>query len=362
MAPRPCPSLFEICDPQLRRRIAEAAARAEHTTIGALIDVMLRDEAPQIRRITACGLPVDDARLALLFDDPDADVRAAVTAHAGAHYPENTAKLVTDSDPKVRAAAFRLIAEDSEQYSGKELEKHVQAAISGDPGSARLAALALVALRGPSVAKGLAHTMTNTKVPLEFRVGAVEAMRRAGATAVPYLVKAVADDERQLRLAAMTALAGFAADDPVWPNPAGDALLAALDGELVAPPAAAEDASDEVEETPDEPQEDAQAVAEEEQEILESLPLVPDTEASGHSTLDAILSGTGEAAPEPAKPVELTEKDLHLLDLSKQRKMSKRKMSLEADVAPHLDVPPLRGQPVGRGGAFRCHGSADRPP
>jgi HEAT repeat protein len=59
------------------------------------------------------------------------------------------------------------------------------------------------------------------------------------------------------------------------------------------------------------------------------------------STLGRMISG-GSAAQNPddseSDPVVLTEQQTRLLEMSKERRMSKRKMSLDVDVAPHLDV------------------------
>ena len=76
---------------------------------------------------------------------------------------------------------------------------------------------------------------------------------------------------------------------------------------------------------------------EEEKEIDDSMPLIP--EAAQVSTLDAILAN-GATPQEVVEPEEvvLNEQEERFLDLSKQRRMSKRKMSLESTVEPHLDV------------------------
>jgi len=341
--------LYPLSDLVLRRRIANAVLASDNPHVAPLIGRFMEDEHARLREIVATGLAPDDARLETLFEDADATVRAAVVRHAGAHFPERVTALIPDPDAKVRAEVFRVIAADPGAYPGEDLATTVQQAIAGDPEAAREAALALVALRGKKAIKGLTHTMTNAEIPLEFRLGAIEAMKSAGPISVPYLLRAAGDDARQMRLASLGALVDFAANDPIWPNAAGEGLLAALRGELVVAPVETPEEREarELAEAEEEARVEAEARAEfdaaaeeEEQEVDASFPLAATPLAPEGSTLDKIMTGGSNAPIEvkESEPVEMTEKDLQFLELSKQRKMSKRKMSLESTVAPHLDV------------------------
>ena len=328
--------LFEIRDPQLRRRIADAVVHSGNPHADPLIEAMLADEAPQVRKIAALGLASDDPRLIPLLEDPEASVKCCVVAHAGKDNPALVAALIADPDPAIRTEVFRVIAAHPDLFPGKDVATAVKKGIADDPKAARHAALALVALRGPDAIKGLTHAMTNRKLPLEFRIGAVEALQKAGPVSVPHLLMAAGDEDRQMRLTALTALVDFAANDPVWPNAAGEGLLAALNGELVLPPEEIE------EDTPAEPDAVDKGATEEEREVDETTPLVPAFDAPAGSTLDAILSGGQRdrpaEIPDDPEPVELSEQDQRLRELSKQTRLSKRKMSLETEIAPHLDV------------------------
>lgn len=325
--------LLDEGDARMRRRVAEGVAAANNPHTDGLVDRMLTDVSPRVRQITLLSLDADDTRLEAMFEDADSKVRATVVNHAGHKFPEKLHDLVVDLDAKIRAEVFKVIASYPELFDGEDLAKSVQKAIAGEPEAAKQAALAWIALSGPEGIKGLNHTVGNKTIPLGFRIGVIEAMRKAGNQSVPFLLAAAGDDERHLRLATLTALVEFADNDPVWPNAAGEGLLAALNGELVLPP----------EEEPEEEVEVVEAsfdpgAAEEEQEIDASMPLIPETAPA--STMDAILSGGSAATDEPVEPEEtvLSEQDERFLDLSKQRRMSKRKMSLESTVAPHLDV------------------------
>lgn len=342
--------LFPLSDPRLQRRIAEVVVRSDNPHVQPQIDTLLTDPSAKIREITLRGLTPADPRFEPLFADPSPKVRAAVVRRAGQSFPSLVKTLITDEDPGVRAEVFKIITANPDTYRDDTLAEAVKKAISGEPKAAKQAALALIALKGAGAFKGLTHVMTNKKVPLEFRVGAIEALETAGPVSAPHLLKAARDDERQMRLAAITALAGLAANDPVWPNAAGEGLIGALGGELILAP----EEPDEAEETPETDIETEQAkldttegddaepgdVIEQEREVDESTPLVAVLEAPAGSTLDQILSGGSADTPEvqPAEPVELSAQELRFLELAKQRKMSKRKMSLESDIAPYLDV------------------------
>lgn len=332
--------LFPISDSRLQRRIAAALIQTQNPAARTRIDMLLAASSARVREIAVRGPVAIDPRLVPMFGDSSAAVRAAVVRHAGKHHRDATGALIGDPDATVRVEVFRVIAGDPTSYQDEKLVAAVKKAISGDPKAAKQAALALIALVGTDALKGLSHTMTNTKVPQEFRVGAVEALVKAGPASAPHLLKAVGDDNRQMRLAAMTALAGLAADDPVWPNAAGDGLIAALAGKLVEAPQEPPEEEGGTEETPAQP--DA-AAAEEEREIDETTPLAAVSLDPDTSTLGKMLSGaTGAQAQEAPvaepEPVESSEQDQRFLELSKQRRLSRRKMSLESDVAPHLDV------------------------
>lgn len=329
--------IFKDDNDQLRRRVAEAVVASDNPHCDALCDEMLADSSARVRIIALDGLPTDDARLADLFADEDAEVRAAVVAHAGAQFPEKVAELIKDKDDAVRREAFAIVAKYPDLFVEEGFAESVQKAIAGEPKAAKQAALALLALRGGEVIRGLSHAMTNTKLPLDFRLGVVDVMKEAGPDATPHLLQGVGDDDRQMRLATMTALVGFAANDPVWPNPAGEGLLAALRGELVDAPEQGEEDEPVADELPE-------ALPDEDEDKTPLVPVVDDAgEEDGAegatSTLDSILSPVPEALDDrDPEEIILDRYQRELLERTKQRRMPKRKVSLDVEVAPHVDV------------------------
>ena len=318
-----------------RQRIAEAIGAAPGPQARALQGRLLADPEPAVRIAMLAGLTPDDERLAGLFDDPDPEVRAAVLAHAGAAHVDQTAAAMGDPIPEVRIAAFDVVAANPGLFRAKEHLQAVRDGIAEDPKAASAAAMAWVALKGENGIRGFRHVMERPDLPLEYRLGVVRALRRAGPGAAPLLAPGARDDDRQLRLATMTALAELAGEDPAWPNPAADTLLAALRGTLIEPPEEPDEVEAE-EVTPDLPPEDAAEIRAQEAEIDDSLPLVVEE----GSTLDAILN----PAPVPmARNMVTEDPDLdpalaHRLEVSKRSRFGKNKVSLDVKVAPWQDV------------------------
>jgi len=323
--------LYAKGDTRMCRRIVKAVGESDNPNLDALRGGMIEDVKPEIRRLALVSLEPSDDRLKPLFGDKDASVRAAVVKHAGLQNVLLLWDMIKDTAPEVRIEVFRIVAAHPDKFQDKDLEKAVQKAIAGDPKAAKQAALALIALKGPEAAKGLLHVLGNQSIPQEFRVGVIEAVQKAGDIAVPALLQAAGDEDRHLRLAALTALAEIASNDPKWPNDAGLGLIVGLNGELVLPPEEPEEEEIEEEPLPEITDEIAK-------EIDEDFPLVAEKRTPAVSTLDAIKSNLPEAPMEEPEEVVLSEESQRFLDMAKTRKHAKRKISWAIAAAPHEDV------------------------
>jgi len=324
---------YGVGDSHMCRQIARAVGASSNPHLDDLRGGMIDDVKPEIRQLALLNLPASDDRLKPLFGDQDAAVRAAVVKHAGAENILLLWDLINDPAPEVRQEVFKIIAANPEKFQDEDLEMAVQKAIAGEPAAAKQAALALIALRGPDAAKGLVHVLSNDEIPKEFRVGVIEAVEKSGNVAVPALLQAAGDSDRQLRLAAMTALAEIASRDAEWPNDAGLGLITALNGELVLPPK--EEISEE--EPAQEPEEITPEIA---AEIDAETPLAaeevkPDPVVS---TLDSIKSNIPDVPDREPEEIILSEEQNRMLDLTKVRKRGKNKVSWETAAAPHQDV------------------------
>lgn len=330
-------ALYQEGDKRLCRRIARAVGGSDNPRLDGLRADLIMDETAAIRAEALGFLEPSDILLTPMFSDADAGVRASVVRHAGAGNLSALNDLITDPDPDVRVEVFKLIAANPAAFSEKEQVKAVKKAIKGDPEAAKHAALALFALKGPKVAKGLTHVLGSEDIPQEFRIGVMETLEKAGDVAVPALLGVAGDPNRQIRLASLTALAGIAMRSPDWPNDAGLGLLSALKGELVLPPE--EEAEEEtIEPEPEQVAEPDQAELDEiAQEIEESLPLVAEDVAPG-STLHSIMSNLPNEPVNEPEEIILDETQQRLLARTNMRKLAKRKISWETEIAPYLDV------------------------
>lgn len=306
-----------------RRRIAKAVAKAEGGFCNGLLEAMLKDPVALIRSTALRGVPVGSAVLAPLFGDADAAVRAAAVAHAGAKNAPLLWDLMADDSADVRYQVFKVIADTPADFNDKDLIKALKKAIAGEPKAATQAAVALVALTGAKAAKGLMHVFDKPHIPKDFRLGVIEALQEAGQASTPALLKAAGDEDRDLRLASLTALAHLAANAESWPNAAGAGLLAALNGELILPP------------EPEEAVEPEPITEEIAAEIDEELPLKPEPAVS---TLDAIIANKPDIPLEAPEEIVLSEDEARLVDLAHSHRFTKRKIDLKTAAAPHVDI------------------------
>lgn len=324
---------YGVAGLRVRRRIARAVGKSENPHLENLLGDMLKDDSAQIR-ITGIQASLRESEaLVPLFADADETVRAEIVRHAGIKNVPLLWDMINDDSSPVRVEVFKVIAAQPDEFKDKELLKEVKKAIAGEPKAATQAAIALVALIGAKAANGLTHVLGNADIPKDFRIGVIEALQNAGDVSVPAFLQAAGDEDRALRLASMTALAGLAADNKQWPNEAGTGLLSALKGELILPP--------EVEEEPEvekEPAAELPPISDEmAQEIDAELPLKIEPDKP-MSTLDAIKANKPDIPVEEPEEIVLTEQEERLVKLAHSHRFSKRKITLNTVVAPHLDV------------------------
>lgn len=319
---------FETGDPKKRRRVAKALGTTRAGAASPVIGRALADTAPEVRlaaaRAIAARDPADD-RLPPLFSDDEAELRAEMVRLCGRAHPEQLRDLLNDSAPVVQQAIFDVLADAPEIVPADAVLEPLHAALNGSDGNLAVsAANALAAVAPDEAADTLCALMQNSEQSGIARAGAAKALARIGGDAAEIaLVTVIGEPDRSLRLAAMTGLLGDARTRKDWPNVAGDALLAALRGELVPAPEAEE-----------EPQPEP-AVEADTENIVDEPPPAPPT-----STLEAIL---GSDAYQPAQDegssasVELTQQDIDRLALAK-RTPRKKRVPIDPKVAPYKDV------------------------
>jgi HEAT repeat protein len=314
-------------DERQRRRVAVVLAACPGEAARNAVTQALGDPAKEVRRAAAQALATrdpGDPRLAALFSDPEPELRAEAVRLCGRAHPDRLAKLLDDGSTRVQGVLFDLLAARPELLPRDSVAPVVRAALAGPDGDlAAEAAVALAAVSPEDAADDLVAQLGDPARPVVARLGAIRALTRLGGVrATEAFADILIDDERELRLKAIAGLATLAAAEPVWPNGAGEILLAGLRGDLVPEPEA---------ETELEPEPGPGPDPESEAEAETPFPT---------STLAAML---GDRAPPPAEPghdgppLELTQEDLDHLALA-ARKMGKRVVPVLPPVAPHQDV------------------------
>lgn len=333
-------------DERRRRRAAAVLAGADNEAAGGAVLRALGDPSVQVRLAAARALAArdpSDARLVPLFGDGAPEVRAEAARLCGSRHADRIGTLLDDPAPTVARAALDVLAEAPGLLPGEAVTGKVRGKLEGPhPEVMAAAASALAALAPGTAADNLARLLADISRPPEARVAALRGLAAiGGATAVDALIGVVGNEQRQLRLEALTALTALTAADRGWPNATGDALLAALRGELVdePEPAPGDDtkasgpsaAAPEAARSPGEPKREGEAGNEQDEQAAAAFP---------KSTLQSILGDNAVAAElveSRDQGIELTQEDMERLALA-QRSPRARRVALASKVAPHQDV------------------------
>lgn len=328
-------------DTRLRRRAAAILANADREEAREALIRAIADPSAEVRSAMLKARAKhfsDDKLLVGLLQDIDTEIRADAAILIGYHYPDQLRVLLDDPSEKVRIHALIAVANIDANQVDDELVKRLCDEISNPSQDISVAASTSLAAIAPFAAlEVLPDLLENISQSVTVRLGALKGLIAIGGdqTVAP-LVSVVDDDQRQIRLEAMSALAKLAASDDSWPNIAGSTLLAALSGEYDP-----EDIPEKEEEKTD--QQDEQEVERNEDtlESAESEPVEVNTEDDFPvSTLDSILSEAPGMAPTvglPGKGIELTKTDMERLAIAK-RAIGKKKVKLEPKIAQHDDI------------------------
>lgn len=354
---------------RIRRKAAAVLAGIDGPAADRAVDRALRDQSAEVRlaalRPLAARNP-SDRRLALLLWDGDDGVCAEAVRLCGAENPQLLDALLDDGSEAVQSAVLSELARFPGLLPAESVAERALSRLSSRaPDLVAAAAEALAATAPQIAADALAGVLTNTERPAAARRAAIKALAAFGGdAAVQAFVAVLGDKQRQLRVEAMAALAVIAGAEENWPNPAGEALLAALRGELLAGPELDREDTDEQRRDDADEGKAAQA-ADATGELDDALPVGDDRSEAGLdpteraeqepestfpiSTLDSMV-GENRPAPEskavPDSPVELTDEDLEFLSLA-GRSPPKRRVTLAPNIAPHQDIGRLAARVLG---------------
>ena len=315
-------------DERQRRRVAAILAGLSGSLAEEATSRALRDPARNVRvaaaRVLAARDP-EDARLLALFRDSSPAIRAFALENIGPRLPEWIERLLGDRSHLAQRAILDLLAAKPGLLPRDTVLDWVRLKLRGPSVELAAAAAEPLATIAPDVAlDDLVAQVRESGKPVEVRAAAIRSLRGIGRDETARaLTEFVGDDRREIRLEAMLTLAALARAHVEWPNVSGQALLAALRGELVEPP------------EPEEETEGADSGPEDEAELVEApMAEFPKT------TMEAITSGgapdQGVASIPPAE-LDLSDEDVALLEIT-SRGPRKQRVSLAPEIAPHQDV------------------------
>ncbi len=338
-------ALIQFLEDKSERRRRRASAVLAGVSGEAAEDAVaraLRDPSMGVRLAAARPLaarnPADE-RLVPLFRDDQPGVRAEAVRLCGRHHPSSVDALLDDEADRVVQAVLGVLAEAPDLLPADAVVERLRSRLRGSAAeTAAAAAVALAAVAPAASLDELVERLGDAARPVDARMGALRGLGTVGGEqAARALVGVLGDEQRQIRLEAMVALAAMAESDRERPNFPGAALLAALRGELVPEPEAGH---------PGEPADVAKGRREDGPAAAQ---MKPGQDGGGEgtrepafptSTLQSILSGESPAAEILEKRdegVELTQEDMERLALAR-RFPRKRRLPVAPRVAPHQDV------------------------
>ena len=363
------------------RRAVTVLGTVDNIVASETMTRALVDEDADVReaagRAVATRDPADP-RLEMLLLDRKPEIRAAFVALCGRYYPGRLSDMLSEDNNVLLAAVLQEIIKDPALIEEMGLKGRLLEILdTAGPETAALATSALMQVSPEDMETPLLEKLADPETALEIRLAVIKAVAsRPGEAVLQVLEGVLGDDQRQVRLAAMTALADYSKVAEDFSDEAGGVLLAALRGEIVLPPEDSDETPETFEETSDEIAADAgdadpatdvsvedageevtvsetiemaqsvqpvRSVAEieaEETVAAASLPEEVEIEVRPGSTLAALLDdepGTVDEEPVESTPVELTEEDLDYMELTNQ-KPRRKVMSPETTLAPHQDV------------------------
>ncbi len=237
-------------DTRVRERALTVLSRAGGDRLAPLLDRLLSDPSPGVRRLAVDCLDAGEPALpALALRDPDASVRVAALARIAPAGPDLARAALADRDPRVRATALEALAPHASPGDEPALAARLTTWLGeADARLAAACASALPRVMGAGAAGALRDAAADRERPPEARIAALRALGEIGTReAVASLRVTVADPVRQIRLATLAAVAEVArGTSGEGPGQARTLLIDAVCGNLRPGPSGGADTADDV--------------------------------------------------------------------------------------------------------------------
>ncbi len=357
-------TLAANASPLNRKRIAASLRHAVREDAEPLLLRLVQDQDISVRlaAIEVAG----DVNLQQVSERALEDVAPEVRAAAFEGFNDLSVKALAsglnDINPKVRIAACRAVERIGQKIPGLGITRRVERLIRTGDASVIAAMVSAAATSEPHEAAELIEDIVNNPgTANNVRLACLREVGRLTCATTPDLLVRGARDKRQdIRLAALVALGQLADGTGPHADEAARILISALDGTLVPAPAGWE---------PEEPTipmetgrknkqargQDAEArtqldrngnIVEAKNAVQEETPLEAPEDSAPLSTLDAILNaGPQQDLPSDEVGIKIDEEDLPYLARTAAQ-ITKRRISPESTVAPHLDVPRIAARVI----------------
>ena len=208
---------LEHADAHVRERALDALAAAGREAVTPLRESLVRDPSPRVRRLAIGCFDEDDETLAALArNDPAASVRTAAIARTAPGRPEIGLSALRDPDENVRAVALETLAGRPGCANEPDLATNVEAWVrTAGTSLATVCAAVLPGLAGTRSCAALGDAALDGERHMEVRIAALRSLGGVGSQeSVDVLRRAATDRSRQVRLAALAALADLSRDAP----------------------------------------------------------------------------------------------------------------------------------------------------
>lgn len=204
-------------DARVRERALDSLAAVGREALTPLRETLVRDASPRVRRLAIdCFDEGDETLAALALDDSDASVRGTALARAAPAQPDIAQSALRDPDETVRAVAIEACASHPADVDEPDLVANAEAWLrTAGTALATVCAAALPALAGTRSLPALGEAAMDSERHPEVRIAALRSLGQIGTEeSVEVLRRATVDSARQVRLAALAALAEMTKSAP----------------------------------------------------------------------------------------------------------------------------------------------------
>ncbi len=238
--------LLDGGEPRQRRAAARALRDQRSAKALEVLARHLADRDPDVREAALVALTQHDPcdpRLMRFLADEEPRLRAKSVALIGPYHPRHVARLLDDPDDEVQIAAVTVAAERTGELDIPDLLPRLRLKIRGPSEPVAIAALPALPRLDPAVALAdLTEQLQDKGCPTALRAAAARTLvDLESATIVGVLASAVDEGVRDVRYHALMTLGRIAQETTPRAPKAKQTLLAALRGELVPAPEAADE-------------------------------------------------------------------------------------------------------------------------